>query len=154
MAQQILNCGIRRGAPLVLPTSSLISRNFRGECFPVTEMDDGALWRLRKDLAEADDRFQRMSTGVALGDRATHYAARIGGGYLERTMQTDEAFDYCRKMALGGYETALELARMMHTTVSRVIEATIPILLERFEDVVKILRELFNKRSLETALVM
>lgn len=154
VAQQILDSGIHRGAPLVLPTASLISRNIRGEYFANTATDDGALWRLRKDLAESDDRFQRISTGVTLGDRATHYAAGIGGGYLERTMQIHESFDYCRRMALGGYETALELARMMHNTISRVIEATIPVLMERFEDVVRILRELFNKRSLETALVM
>lgn len=154
VAQQILDCGIPRGASLVLPTGSLISRNVRGECFAASSTDDGALWRLRQDLFESDDRFQRMTTGVNLGDRATHYAARIGGGYLDRTMEIDEAFDYCRRMALGGYETALELAKMMHNTASRVIEATVPILLERFEEVVRILRELFNRRSLEAALVM
>lgn len=149
VAQQILDCGIRKGAPLLLPTAALIERNVRGECFDCIERDDGSLWRLRKDLAEGDDRFSRMATSINLGDRGTHYAARIGGGYLDRTMAPAEAFEYCRKMALAGYQAALDIATMMHTTVSRVIEATIPIMLERFEDVVKILRELLNKRLLE-----
>ncbi len=146
VARRILKLGIPSGGGVVLPTSSLVRRNMKDGCFgPEDEIDDGTLFALRRQLIDATDANDRMSVGVKLGDRAMHFAADIGGKHLKRRMKEDEARRYATRMGLGGYQTALSIANAKQTPSARRVMAAVPVLIDRFPDIVLILRELIRE---------
>lgn len=148
VARHVLIAGLKDGCKIVLPISALVQRTMRVEngCFrPIGTADDGSLFALRRRLeGTSADFYDRMETALMLGDRATHFAAGAGGGYLKRNMENGEASRYCERMALGGYHTALDIAEARKMASGRRIIATVPTLLERFEDIILIIRELIR----------
>jgi hypothetical protein len=146
VAQRLLDLNYQGGANIVMPVAGLLSRNIRGDGHLDTgEIDDGTLVSLRRQLLSANRPGELMTSGVALGDRATHFAAGLGSRHIHNVMHRGSAERYMKAAALSGYQSALDAAGRTRSSTSSRVKATVPTLLAQYEDVVHIIRSLFEK---------
>lgn len=123
---------------MVLPVSALVLRRLKD-----TEIQDRTLFSLREELFNGADSNAIMKSGLALGDRAAHFAAGFRGSRnLHKTMPTEkERMMYGRNMAQLGYSSALKAAeykRGKSTDARNLLDQVRP-LAENLDPVISIL---------------
>jgi len=153
IAEAIKELNLEEGAKMVLPVSALVLRNFRD-----TESPDSTLFSLREELFNGADPREIMKRGLALGDRAVHFAAGFRGNRcLHKTMPKEEdRMMYGRNMAGLGYSSALKAAASKRRSSSdaRSLLDQIRPLAENLESVISILGSLKKEKANEGQIIL
>lgn len=138
VAENILRLGVPDGRNMVLPISGVIQRMVWN-----TSRSTLALGELAVNLNNTSDSLKRMEAGLQLGDRATHFAAGFTGNrMLGRVMKPQAQRTYARDMAQLGYSSAVHAASRVRAREAQSVQNTVPKILGRFGDAVKILASL------------
>lgn len=146
IAETIEKLNLEEGAKMVLPVSALILRNFKD-----TQSADSTLFSLRENLFNGADPHEIMQRGLALGDRAVHFAAGFRGNRcLHKTMPKEEdRMMYGQNMARLGYSSALKAAvsRRGRSSDARSLLEQIRPLAENLQSVINILGSLKKEKQ-------
>lgn len=153
VASRIMKLRIPDGTEILLPVMALLQRTGSMATISMGSTgypdDDGTMAYLALSASRRD---QRPSTaffdGLRLGDRATIYAV-TGKGALGTENPDDARYNFARGMARSGYRKALANAERTGNGLVKDLSVNLPPLVDRFDDVAKVVRGLFTNQSLE-----
>jgi len=143
IAQQVQELEMPHGSELVIPVSRVITRSM----IPASDRD---LSELATDLKKQYPRNVAIQTGMELGDKATNIAAGIldlsrdEKQNLEQLLSVTPFQNLPLMAAQHGYVSAYLNARNERSLEAIQISAEVPILLRRFNEVVRLVSNLFN----------